>query len=302
MSKQGTIRRYTLIIEKINAGQYPSFEKIADYVNEHGFEVSGRTIQRDIQQIRNEFGCEISYSRDKNGYFIDQENSINTDSFKRFLEIVNTAELLTESLSENKDTLGYISFENNGAFKGTENIKPLLQAIKDKRIITFKHYNFHTSKTKLYTLRPYLLREYQNRWYVVGTYGSTDELLTFGLDRIQNLSVSTETFKPNKKIHQTEIFENTIGVSNLSEDIEKVVLSFTPTQGNYIKSLPLHKSQKILIDNEKELRIELNIIPNYELSQLILMHGITVKVIEPLWLANEIKESLKTALNQYSKR
>jgi len=67
MSKHGTIRRYTLIIEKIKRGQHPSFGDIKDYLYEHGFEVGDRTIQRDIEQIRYEFALEISYDRQKNG-------------------------------------------------------------------------------------------------------------------------------------------------------------------------------------------------------------------------------------------
>ena len=104
MSKHGSIRRYTLIIEKIGRNQFPSFKVIKDYLFDHGFEVSARTIQRDIEQIRYEFGIEIKYDRNWKGYFIDTETSINTDSFLRFLEIVNTAELLTESLKESKNS------------------------------------------------------------------------------------------------------------------------------------------------------------------------------------------------------
>jgi len=99
MSKHGTIRRYTLIIEKLKSNQYPSFDEIKNHLFNVGFEISNRTIQRDIEQIRFEFGIEIMYDRFKNGYYIDYENSINIVSFFRFLVMVNTAELLTQSLS-----------------------------------------------------------------------------------------------------------------------------------------------------------------------------------------------------------
>jgi len=299
MSKQGTIRRYTLIIEKIKRNQYPSFEGIKSYLFDQGFQVSERTIQRDIEQVRVEFGIEIVYDRFKNGYYIDYENSINIESFFRFLEIVNTAELLTESLKESKDALSSISFEDVGSFKGIENLKPLLQAIKDKREVSFSHYNFHTDKTKDYTLKPYLLKEYQNRWYVIGVVDGISETRTFGLDRIENLEVSIKTFKPNSKLDANDLFENVIGIVYSLNELQKVVLSFTAHQGKYIKTLPLHKSQKVLIDNDKELRVELYIIPNYELSQKILMNGDTVKVIEPKWLADEIKTTAKSIAAKY---
>lgn len=299
MSKHGTIRRYTLEIEKIRRGQYPSFQAIKDYLFEHGFEIGDRTIQRDIEQIRFEFGIEIKYDRYKNGYYIDYDNSLNIESFFRFLEIVNTAELLTESLLETKDSLKHISFDTGGGLKGIENLKPLLKAIKDHRKIAFTHYNFHTEKSRKYTLKPYLLKEYQNRWYVVGIIGGLNEFRTFGIERIENLEVKTDVFKPDKKLNPMEMFNKTIGLVYSENTPQTVVLSFTPTQGKYIKTLPLHSSQRILIDDELECRISLDVIPNYELTQQILKHGETVKVVEPNWLKVEIKGILKKTLENY---
>jgi predicted DNA-binding transcriptional regulator YafY len=299
MSKHGTIRRYTLIIEKIGRNQYPRFEIIKDYLFEHGFEVSTRTIQRDIEQIRFEFGIEIKYDRPRNGYFIDTETSINPDSFLRFLEIVNTAELLTESLKESKDMLNYISFESHGGLRGIENLKPLLFAIKNHRKVSFTHENFDTGKQRKYSVRPYLLKEYQNRWYLVGIIGGLKEFRTFGIDRILNLEVKKEIFKPETKTDPIELFKNTVGLSYSYNELEEVVLSFTPLQAKYVKSLPLHKSQEIIEDNEKEVQVKLRIIPNFEFKQKILMLGEAVKVLEPKWLADDIKKSLTIALKNY---
>lgn len=299
MSKQGTIRRYYLEIEKIRGGSFPSFKEIKDYLQVRGFELGDRTIQRDIEQIRIEFDVEISYNRKKNGYFIDYEKSINTESFFRFLEIINTAEILSESLHESKNSLKYISFDTGGGLKGIENLKPLLKAIKDNRIISFNHYNFQTETSRKHILKPYLLKEYQNRWYVVGLIDSVDEFRTFGIDRIEDLEIKTESFKRNNKLNPIELFNRTIGLVYSYNSIQKVVLSFTPTQGKYTKTLPLHTSQTVIIDNETEFRIAIEVIPNYELTQTILKYGDTAKVIEPEWLVIEIQENLKRTLKQY---
>jgi len=299
MPKHRTIRRYTLEIEKIKGGQFPTFEDISNYLISFDFDISNRTLQRDLKQIRNEFGLAIEYNRIKNGYFIDYESSINVESFFRFLEIVNTADLLTESLAQSKEILNYISFDTGGGLKGIDNLPNLLQATKENRHITFNHYNYHTNTSKKYTIKPYLLKEYQNIWYVIGLFGDSDEFRTFGIDRIQDLEVTSKLFKPKTNLHPIEMFDNTIGLVYSLNSIQKVVLSFTPTQGRYIKNLPLHHSQTILVDNDTELKIGLNIIPNYELNQLILKHGSTIKVIEPKWLVNEIKGILKETLSYY---
>lgn len=301
MSRQGTIRRYTLIIEKINRSHYPSFGEIESYLQDCGFELSKRTIERDIEAIRNEFALEITFDRQKDGYYIDLDKSINIESFLRFLEIVNTAELLTQSLSESKESLNFISFDKGGGLVGIEYLKPLLTAIKEHRKIKFTHFNYHTELKKRFSVQPYLLKEFQNRWYVVGVVSGINEMRTFGLDRISELEVREEFFKPNPSLNPQQKFDDVIGIVYSAGEKQRVVLSFTASQGYYIKSLPLHKSQLVLIDTEDECRIQLEVFPNYELIQKILMHHDQVEVLEPKWLVNEIKSYLKNALNRYKK-
>ena len=105
---------------------------------------------------------------------------------------------------------------------------------------------------------------------------------------------------PDPKIDPRRKFRDIIGITTDAGKMEKVVLSFTPQQGNYVKALPLHHSQKPLCDNDKEFQIELYLVPNFELEQKILMHGELVKVLKPAWLARNIKRSLQQALEQYT--
>lgn len=299
MSKHGEVRRYSLIIEKIKCGHYPTFLEIKDFLYTQGFQVGDRTIQRDIEQIRCEFGIEVKYDRIRRGYCIDYETSLNVESFFHFLEIVNTAELLTESLMESKDALKHISFDTGGGLKGIENLKPLLKAVIENRKIAFNHYNFQTERVTAYNLKPYLLREYLNRWYVIGIVDGTKTLRIYGIDRIRDLDIKAETFIPDQSLNPACLFDQTIGLMFSQNTLQDVVLSFTHTQGKYIKTLPLHKSQKVLVDNERECRVSLRVIPNYELTQEILMHGDSVKVLEPAWLAEKIQQILKRALEKY---
>jgi predicted DNA-binding transcriptional regulator YafY len=122
---------------------------------------------------------------------------------------------------------------------------------------------------------------------------------TFGLDRITDLEIQDKFFIPSSTINPLQNFADAIGVIYSIDEKQKVVLSFTPSQGYYVKSLPMHASQRILIDDEAECRIELNIVTNYELLQQILMHHNQVKVLEPKSLVEQVKAHLENALNQY---
>ncbi len=71
------------------------------------------------------------------------------------------------------------------------------------------------------------------------------------------------------------------------------------SQENYVKTLPLHSSQRVLVDDETEYRVAINVVPNYELIHQILKLGETVKIMESLWLVDEIKRILKNTLEKY---
>jgi predicted DNA-binding transcriptional regulator YafY len=298
MSLQGTIRRYTLEIEKISESQFPSFESVKQYLHDNGFEISKRTLQRDIEDIRYEFGVDIHYNRLKNGYFINLDNSPNFESFLNFLEIVNTAGLLTDSLIKSKETLKYLSFESMGPLKGIQQVKDLLFAAINHRKVSFYHYNYATGQNKRFTICPYLLKEHLKRWYILGTLQG-GELRLFGIDRIENLVIESATFIPKESVDVNTYFDNIIGLSNSKTKPIEVVLEFTSFQGNYIKSLPLHHSQQIIKDDKNSFIISLKLIPNLELLQRICMYGDQVKILKPDSLVQELKQTLLSALNQY---
>ena len=298
MSLQGTIRRYTLEIERIRDARFPSFESVKEYLHEHGFEISKRTLQRDIEDIRYEFGIDIQYNRLKNGYFINLDNSPHFESFLNFLEIVNTASLLTDSLIKSKETLKYLSFESSGPLKGGQQVKDLLFAAINHRKISFHHYNYGTGQKKRFTINPYLLKEHLKRWYVLGALQG-GELRLFGIDRIENLVIESAIFSPKKNFDANTYFENIIGLSSSEKKPVEVVLEFTSFQGNYIKSLPLHHSQQISKDDKASLIISLKLTPNIELLQKICMYGNQVKILKPDSLVKELTQTLQSAIRPY---
>ena len=299
MSVQGKIKRYSLIIEKIENGRDTSFEAIKDFLFDNGFEHSKRTIQRDFDDLRNEFGVEVLYDSSKNNYYIDNKNSPNFESFVRFLGLVNTAELLKESFKSKSKSLEHIVFDNSEGLQGIQYLELFLTAIKQHREISFTHYNFQKNTTTKRLLKPYLLKEYANRWYIVGKQEGTKEFRNFGIDRVSNVQLTENTFVPNTDVDINYLYHDVIGMV-YSEDIkQRVVLSFSPEQGQYVKTLPLHHSQQILIDTDIEFQISLEVIPNRSLVERILMYGNSVRVIEPITLVDEIREVLNDTLSKY---
>lgn len=299
MPVQATIKRYLLIYQKLKSAHYPSFQAIMSYLNEEGFELNERTINRDIKQMRDEFGIDICYDQPHNGYIINETSIPHSEDFIRLLGIMTTAGMLADTLKDGKNALRYLSFESNAQMEGIQFLDKLLSAIREQHIINFDHQNFHSGKTTHVVLKPYLLKEYMKRWYIIGLGSRRTTFTIYGIDRISALEITTERFQRENRKDPAKLFESIIGLNYNEHEEQQVVLSFAPKQGKYIKTLPIHSSQQIIVDNDTELRINLYLRPNYELNQLLLSYGDQVTILEPEWLKEQIIAIYKRALSNY---
>lgn len=295
------LKRYLLLIEKINNSWHPSFEELNDFLQDHGFNVSARTIQRDLETIRNDYAIEIEYYHDKRGYAINREKSLNVNAFLRFMGLVRTANVLIESLQSSRENMNYLDFDSVHLFSGTDHIKPLLHAIQNRRLIGFSHQKFHSTKPSHLILKPYFLREYQYRWYLVGIPEGEKEPKNYGLDRILKVDVLPETFERTNENYVRNKYKHTIGVTFSAGKEEKILLRCTRLTGKYLESLPLHASQTITDKGEEHWLIKLKVVPNFEFEQKLLMHFYQLEVLSPGWLREKIIGRIRETLSSYEK-
>ncbi len=298
MAKSKNIKEYILILEKLKQAKFPSLQDIKEHLEKHGFFVGNRTLQRIISELRKEFFIEITYSQEEKGYFINEEETIRLDQFTHFLSLAETSNIILESIQDCQDTLQYIDFDLKNEGLGLEFLAPLLKALKEHRLINIEYHRFGYGLRKHKNICPYLLKEYLNRWYIVGVFEGWSEFRLFALDRIKSLELSDKTFKPQAELDAKQIFRERIGVT-LEGEPQEVVLSFLPREKMYIKTLPLHPSQTELIDNEEEYRISIKVAINYELIVELLKHGNNVKVLSPTHLAESIQQNLSDTLSYY---
>jgi predicted DNA-binding transcriptional regulator YafY len=144
-------------------------------------------------------------------------------------------------------------------------------------------------------VRPYLLKEYRGRWYLLGLADGYKQPISLGLDRMRGIQVTGKRFPSEARARVETFYAPVIGVDATPGKAERVVLRFTALQGKYVKALPMHPSQLVLKDDADALVVSLHVMPNYELRQELLGLGATVKVLEPKWLAREIREEHRKA-------
>lgn len=290
------INRYYLIINKIRSSHFPSFEEIRDQLASHDIDISLRTLQRDLQYIRNEFGIEVVYNKLKNGYSINYEDSSEYSYFMKFFEMSVMSGTLTDSLRNAKNSSRFIDFGTVEPVYGLEYISPVLFAMKENLRISIEYQRFYDKEPFAANLAPGLLKEYQNRWYLIAWNLDLEEFRTYGLDRIKKLDLGSENFSQKLTESCREKFEHVIGVGFPDREAELIELSFDSEQGKYIKTLPLHRTQTIIKDDETELRILLKVVPNYELIQKIMGLGDRVAVVKPKWLKSKISSISKAII------
>ena len=305
MSKRGYISRYLLILKKLKAKSFSSFEELQTYFENQvdylqmiddtlsvGF--SKRTFQRDIKEIRNLFGVDIEYSKAQKGYYILQSEMENM-SFQRMIEAFD----MFNSLNLAQDLTPFIYLEKRRP-QGTENLYGLLHAIENKLQVKFSYQKFWEDETSERTVEPYALKEFKNRWYVMAKDIKDGNIKSFAFDRLTNLEITKRTFESPKTYNIEESYRYCFGIiSSNDEEPQEIILSFDPFQGKYIKTLPLHDSQQILVDTEAELQIKLKLFITHDLVMELLSFGDNMKVLQPGSLRLEIKEAHHRAFNQY---
>ncbi len=293
------LNRCSLLLERIEKGDYPSKKTLRTYLTDSGEERSDRTIDRAFEAMRDQFGLEIKYDQLQNGYYIDRAESLHPEALYRFLEQGKTLDLLRAYAENPRQTLKAVHFEERGNLKGLEYLRPAMEAIIHHKQIRLWHTAFGKPWPLPYKAKPYLLKEYQNRWYIVCVPENENELRFFGIDRISDLEVLTEEFAPDPDVNPQKAFDDRIGISLPEGEMEAVELSCDPFQGHYLKTLPLHESQEVIKDDEHELRIRIYVEPNFELRRKLLELTDCVMVIHPEWLAKEIQGCLENAVKRY---
>ncbi|ALO14096.1 hypothetical protein L21SP5_00417 [Salinivirga cyanobacteriivorans] len=298
MSQREVLARYNLIIKKLRKNP-ANFAEIAAYLafeselQGYNFNVSKRTFQRDLEDIRSLYNIDIQYNFSSRSYFIDYEEQ--PDANERILEAFDTfnALNLTDRLSN------YIHFEKRRP-QGTENLYGLLHAIKNQMRINFTYQKYWEGKMTNRHAEPYALKEFRNRWYVLANDLKDRQIKSFALDRLTELEITKKQFQLPHDFDVNDHYKYSFGIISPNADKpQEVILSFNAFQGKYIKSLPFHESQEILIDNEKELRIKLTIFITHDFFMELLSYGENLKVIQPDNLINDLKSTFQNVLKLY---
>lgn len=296
MNKQ--IKSVIILIENIenNIKKYTR-KSYAEKLAEEDLPYSPSSITRILNYLKNELGITISFPKNGVCEIIENESDPNYIEKIQIYKSLYFRSNLQKLILENQPFSEYIYFGFDTQNKNIEYIQSILNAITFRRKIQFTYKSFQENTEKIYLTSPLFLKEYLNRWYLIAETNKSPNRV-FAIDRIINITFLNKKFKSEHKFN--DLYKDTIGI-NFSGETERVLLWVSKKQYPYFKTLPIHKSQKLIEKTKNGFKISLDVVVNYELERWILYYGNSIQVIEPKPLKDKIKKELQETLNLYKK-
>lgn len=206
---------------------------------------------------------------------------------------------LEESIVLQKEEYQGISFDSDESLKRLDFIGDIFQNILEKKALCISFQTHQIGVSEEITIHPYYLKQFKNRWFLLGYKSAEEALFHLDLSSIQSMKTVNVPYI-SSDIDFEAYFKNVYGVTIPRESHStKVVLKATPNASSQFLLTPLHSSQKIISDSEEGLIFSLDLIPNEELEKEILSHGENLTVLEPEEFQNKLCERLRNSMESY---
>jgi len=191
-----------------------------------------------------------------------------------------------------------LSFEQNQSLKGIEHLSPLIDATIYHQTLQITYRSF-AERESVWTIYPYYLKQYNNRWFLFGLNATYNSISNLPLDRIEKIEHTDLPFLENKDVDFDTYFDDIVGVTKPKPNVsvETVMLKFDKKRFPYIISKPIHQTQTVV--DETNCILSIKVRPNKELEALILSFGAQVEVLSPASLRQQISKKLAENLKFY---
>lgn len=290
--------------------------------NYDGSSVSDRTIREDIHFMQRQAGGAIPLVTKREGHKVYYRYSDPNFSIKNLPMSQQEAELLSDTISmlsrfkglPNHEWLeatiaqmksafnldnaqqSYVSFSQNEDLRGLNYFSRLYEAIASHQVVSLQYHKF-TGEAWERLVHPYQLRQYNNRWFLVGwepAVAAKIPLVVIPLDRIDDYRILDKEHFASYQGDIDECFKDIVGVSlKFKEPCQHIVFKAYHPTSSYIETKPIHHSQRVVERHEEYTIFSLDLIPTYEFETIMLTYADKCEILEPLDLREKIKERAK---------
>ena len=296
-----TFSRYIWLIDTVRNNPNIRFDEISLKWENSGLNdtpgepLAERTFHRHRSEIAEEFGIHIDCDKSTNSYRIGSIDKEKATPLKEWLlETISVENIVSES-----HCLGdRILFEDIP--KGTQYLQLIIDAMKFSTELEMTYHTYWADNEYTTRLQPFFLRVFDRRWYVIGiTERQKGQLRTFALDRIVRLSCTKNRFMYPEIFSPKDFCSPFFGIFHTEEKPKTVIIKATGNQQKFIRSLPLHSSQKEIETGSDYAVFSYLIVPTYDFEQELLSRADTVEVLAPASFREEIRNRLLMMLAKY---
>ena len=297
-----TVKRYVWLLNTLIQRRSLTFKEICDLWDKSslndGKALALRTFHQHREAVAELFGVEIVCDTNTYKYSIASPDELKNNSAQQWLF---NSFAISNTIEAGRNMKDRILFEEIPG--GAEYAQVVVDAMQQNRVLLVDYKPFQGEKFELY-LQPYAMRIYNQRWYVVGRFKESGKIRNIALDRILHMEITDEVFSLPEEFDASDYYAHTVGIF-VNEELkpQRVVLRTYGVSTEYMRSVPLHHSQREIATNGNEssdFEYYLNLTP--ELTGKLLSKGDWVEVIEPKELREKIKEQAQAIAELYRKK
>ena len=268
------------------------------YNYDHESQYNKRNLHRHRDYIGELFGIQIECNRSTNMYYIGKISKSSSTGVRGW--IINTFALnnMVNLTADMKDRVIYEDIP-----EGTRYLTTIMHAMKEEKQLYATYQGFKREKPHSFLLAPYCLKVFKQRWYLVGKpedHPEEPEPRVYALDRMKELTIVDKQFKIPRKFDAAVFFQNQFGVDRSKTKAEHVRIKVEAWDANFLRSLPLHHSQKELEQNDNYSIFEYSIAPTTDFILELRKYGPKLEVLAPVDLRNQFAEEAQTLAKMYS--
>ena len=311
--------RYQIIDYLISKNNYPTMQ---DIINKCTIDLkqtpSPETIQKDIAVMKMNFpkgfNAPIEYDLTMKGYMYTEpgyrinKSLLRMEDLKAIYEAADVMRFMggsgiAEGFSHAAERILSFSLESTlskEAFpilqtmkppvsRGFEHFKLLFAACKDKFPVSLLHFSYRKRVFSHRIIHPFLIKEFENRWYVIGYSESHGEVRTYGMDRIFEPITLAKKYIPSPNDEKEKYLNQLYGVYPIpKKKLTKVTIEVSSLATYYFQAYPLHASQQIKKQGDGSSLISFELIPTVELLRYFHNQGKEIRIKSPAWLVKHI--------------
>ncbi len=259
-----------------------------------GMSMSRRTFANYKEKTEALFDVNIAYDTATYEYYIESDGAEATGDMRQWIyDLLSVNHLLQGGVSIASRVLP------EQIPSGYDYLETLVAAMQTSRVVRFSYHAFWNAEAKIVELESYFVKAFRRRWYVVGMNRPEQKIKTYALDRILDISMTTDEYHYPADFDAARYFYDSFGVMRGDEVPQNIVLQVSLRQAQYFRALPLHHSQQELETHDGWVTFRYKMYVTYDLIQELLSLGREVTVVAPTRLRDEMVARLQAALDGY---